>query len=331
MRTIFFPLAVFFLLCSRGYAEQKMGAVEIYGELEASLAFEYRAQEKSSVFDVPIHGNPGIVYETANVKSVVSLDFDSDLKLGETYIRGGSSYSYFQAGYYTENWGQGYSVSVVDQLNERDTAYPMNLFYQKYKSPNPLFTVLFGDKGPITQIALSNKADSIDSIDDTVLGMRALTVGSGFTVGLGMIRCIGYPPPLFFLTAEKESENNRAWMELGWRYRKSSPDRVNFVIGSRQDFSSASLIAEFIVESSHPLLYLEERSTLSDQIDFELRGFVYLPTLSNALNGFFIIAFDKNAELEIGGFLFFGKEGSYFSRYESGNNNSLYLKLHFEY
>jgi len=302
----------------------------ISADFLSSFQLQYSALEELYRFNIPLYGTAAVTYEQDSLQSVFSVEFYDTLAPGNIYIKGGSDFSYMKIGYYRENWGPGRSVSVINKLNPRNTRYPSNMFYRNIRSPSPLFTLSLGDGEFVSQAAVSLREDDIESVDDALIGLQLFTQKSDATVGIGMIRYAGYPPPLFFLKAGIEEDRNNAWFEAGWHYNKERPDKVDLVIGAMQEFDRASVTGEFILQSANPLFFLQENFILEEPLSFTIGGFIYLPTFSSALNAYFTVAFAESASLDLGTFLFFGKEGSFFSR-SSGddNNNSVYLRLHF--
>jgi hypothetical protein len=117
------------------------------------------------------------------------------------------------------------------------------------------------------------------------------------------------------------------WAELSFIYLRESPDRWNAILGMRRFLKSASVMAEFSIIHSSPILFLEEKVLMREAIEFTLGIYTYLETLSSAINPSFSLAIDEKTSGEIGGYIFFGKEGSFFSRFEGENYNSIYIKL----
>ncbi len=302
----------------------------ITADLLSSIELQYHAPENLYTFDIPLYGTAAVSYEDDSLQGVFSFEFYDTLAPGDTYVRGGTDYSFMKIGYYRENWGTGRSVSVINELNARDTRYPSNIFYRKIRSPNPLFSLSLGDGEFVSQAAVSLREDDIESVDDALLGLQLYTQKSDTTVGIGMIRYVGYPPPLFFLKAKIDEGNSSAWFEGGWHYNKDSPDRVDIVVGATQEFDRASVTGEFVLESANPLLFIGEQFILSEPVSFSFGSFFYLPTFSSALNAYFTVAFADNAAVDLGAFLFFGRAGSFFSRYGGDDSdNSVYLRIHF--
>jgi len=302
----------------------------ITADLISSLELNYLAPENLYRFNLPLYGTAAVSFEEDSLQSVFSVEFYDKLAPGDTYIQGGTDYSYMKIGYYRENWGTGRSASVINKLNPRDTRYPANIFYNNYRSPNPFFTLSLGDGDFVSQVAVSLREDNIESVDDALLGLQFFTRKSDAEVGIGMIRYAGYPPPLFFFKAGIVEDRNSAWLEAGWHYNKDRPDRVDLVIGAMQKFERASVAGEFIFQSANPLFFLQENFILTEALSFTIGGFIYLPTFSSALNAYFTVAFADSAALDLGTFLFFGKEGSFFSRYDGDDNyNSVYIRIHF--
>lgn len=324
-------LSVILLLLSwPAPAEQRKRAPELHGALETALELERRVSEQVWAFDFPLYGELNLQYKSDRVQSRISFDYFNGAAVGDTYIMGLEGNSSLKLGYFREKWGEGYSASIVDILNEKDSRYPDNIFYHRVKSPNPLVLLSLESRSMREEIALSQQ-EEIESIHDTLLGFRGRYLRPGLELDVGMIRAIGYPPPLFFLTARRETELYQVWSEIGFRYYRDSSDRWDAVFGVRRALKTAMVLAEFSLLHSRPQLFLEERLSLTEEISFSLSVYTYLETMSSALNGSFSVALDEKTSTELGAFLFFGKEGSYFSRYEGDNHNAVYLKLRYEF
>jgi hypothetical protein len=242
---------------------------------------------------------------------------------------GGDRDSYLQAGYFAVDWGTARSVSVVRRLNLRDPDYPPDLFHAAALQPSPMFVVSFGGS-QVTQVALSRPHEG-GTAEDVLVGVRVMGGGGDMKVSAGMVRPAGYPPPLFFLTAESGGVRGGGWLELGWWHHPATDDRLNLVLGGRRELSSASLTAELVLLNAAPLLYLAEETDLGGRGAFFLDGFVHLAELSTALDAGFRVKVDSATRFDLGTVLFFGKRDSYFSRWKEGNSNQFYLRLSWEY
>lgn len=122
-------------------------------------------------------------------------------------------------------------------------------------------------------------------------------------------------------------------MEVGWWIYKDGPDRVKGVIGGRQNFSSAFIIAEIIVQDSDLILFLEEEMRVGSRVSLDIKSYVYLNSFSAAIDSYVSTAVDAHVRMDLGGMYFFGQEGSYFSRYdpEQDNDNKIYFRLFFSF
>jgi hypothetical protein len=334
MKLRLFALLVFFLsLFPVAEGAERREPMRLFGDLEVRVEFEYRAPEDDYLFDFPLYGDLGLLYQGDVVESALSVELIEEVVIGESYIMGGSGVSYLKLGFFREDWGKAYSASIIDILNKRDDRYPGNFFYRNEMRPNPLFLLSYGKGDMAGQIALSHKEENIESINDALLGVQSFVVRTGVDISIGTIREIGNPPPLFFLGAKGEGSNYGVWMELGWWYYRDGPDRVDTIIGARQDFSRSSVLAEFILEKARPFLFLEEEIQVNPRIKFDLQGYTYLKSFSTALKGYFETSVDINTTLELGTYLFFGGRGTFFSRYiETGDNdNTVYIKLYYSF
>jgi len=303
---------------------------KIVGDIESSIDLRYRVSEDSYEIEYPLYANVGLLYETETLESLISVDYVGEPALGETYLLGGSEYSHIKIGYYDELWGTGYGLSPLDEKNPRDERYPQNVFFRTRYAHVPHFRMTFGSEVRYTQFTLSHvdREEEVSTVDDTELRVRAAWQSEGSTAGLGFIRRLGVPPPLFFITVKSEKESSGAWTELGWEYRKDSADLWSFVLGTRRRFRSAEVYIEYVLDRSKPsLIFFEELVQAHPIAKFNLRTFVHIPDFSSAFNGSLRLTVNPYLEFSPGFYAFFGKEGKYFSPLQSDNNNVLYLKL----
>jgi hypothetical protein len=306
--------------------------LELRGDLEVLFQVQHRADENIWAFEYPLYGNLGVLYPGAGFEAAVSIDLIEGVSLGETYIFGGRDYSYLKLGYNTETWRKGYAWSVIDLLNMRDDRYPDNVFYRSVLRPNPMISVSFGGSGWAQQILASQKGDS-ERVEDALLGARSLLFREGFETGLGVIRRAGYPPTLLFFTLGNTEARTEVWAELGWWVYRDVPDTVNGVLGAKQSFTSAFVVAEFVVDESSLLLFLEELTELNGLVSLGLKSYLYLNRFSAALKPYVSTTVEELIVVELGTMLFFGEKGTYFSRYREyeDNHNQLYLRLFFSF
>jgi hypothetical protein len=326
-------LVVFLSLFAVAEGAERREPIRLFGDLEVGVEIEYRAPEDNYVFDFPLYGDMGLLYQGAVVESALSLELIEEVSIGESYIMGGSGFSYLKLGFLREDWGKGYSASVIDILNMRDDRYPENFFYRNEMRPNPLFLLSIGKGDMAGQIALSHKEENIESVNDALLGIQSFVMRTGVDISVGTIREIGNPPPLFFLGARGEGSSYGVWMEFGWWYYGDGPDRVDTIIGARQDLARSQVTAEFILEKARPFLFFEEKIQSDSRILFNLRGYTYLKSFSTAINGYIETSVDEKTILQLGTYLFFGGRGTYFSRFiEPGDNdNTVYIKLYYAF
>ena len=120
---------------------------------------------------------------------------------------------------------------------------------------------------------------------------------------------------------------------MGWWIYSSAPDTVNGVLGAKQSFSSAFVKGEFIVDESKLILFLEELTELNPPVSFGFQSYLYFNFFSAALKSFVSTDLGEIIVVEVGTLLFFGEEGTYFSRYTEveDNDNQLYLRLALEF
>jgi hypothetical protein len=303
------------------------------GDLEVLFQAQHRADEKAWAFAYPLYGRFGVLYPGEGFEAAVSVDLIEEVSLGETYIRGGEDYSYLKLGYFTETWRTGSSWSVIDVLNRRDGRYPNNVFYKNVLRPNPMILVSFGGGGWAQQIVVSQKEES-ERVNDALLGARSLLFrDGGVEFGLGVAGRAGHPPPLLFLTLKNEAARTETWAEVAWWMYGGAPDTVNGVLGAKQGFASAIVRGEFIVDESTLILFLEELTELNPLVSFGFQSYLYFNNFSAALKPFVSTDLGELVVVEAGTLLFFGEEGTYFSRYSEleDNDNQFYLRLALEF
>jgi len=317
----------------RAQDEKEKDQPHLRGDLEVLFQAQHRADERAWFFEYPLYGHFGVLYPGEGFEAAISVDLIEEVSLGETYIRGGEDYSYLKLGYFTETWRTGSSWSVIDILNERDERYPNNVFYRNVLRPNPMILVSFGGGGWAQQIIASRKEES-ERVDDALLGVRSLLFsGGGLESGLGAAGRVGHPPPLVFLTLKNEAARTETWAEVGWWIYGDAPDTVNGVLGAKQSFASAFVIGELIVDESKLILFLEELTELNPLVSFGFQSYIYFNFFSAALKSFVSTNLGELTVVEAGTMLFFGEEGTYFSRYTEleDNDNQLYLRLALEF
>ena len=105
-----FSLVFFIPFFSPAFCFQLRDNLEISSELETSAGVYYTKPEEQIVVDFPLYFQAGLFYETEQIEGALSISFPQELDIGETYLKGGSEYSYLKIGYFLEEWGKGYSV-----------------------------------------------------------------------------------------------------------------------------------------------------------------------------------------------------------------------------
>jgi hypothetical protein len=138
---------------------------------------------------------------------------------------------------------------------------------------------------------------------------------------------------MIFITGKTEARQTSSWVEMAWWVLDDASDRVNALIGGRQQFASTHMIGELILEDNNFILYLEQESRVSSRTALDIRSYMYLNTFSASFHLFVSTDVDRYVKMDLGTMLFFGSEGSYFSRYdpEQDNDNKIYLKLLFSF
>jgi hypothetical protein len=303
----------------------------IFSSLETNVEIKYIREERLYKFEFPFYGNIEVLHKTPNLESVFSIEYIGELGLGETYILGGTDFSHMKIGYYVENWGTGYSLSPLGSINPLDNRYPQNIFYRTNYKPVPRFTMTIGDQSFHQQISIINREENIETVDDSDLGLRGIWTGPDSSASIGFVRKFGYPPPLFYLTAETIGDREHVWLELGWEYHKTSRDVWTFILGFMREFSSTELRLEYIVERGENFLFLEEAVIQNELAKFNLKIFFNVPDFSSAYNGFISLVVAEYLTFEPGFFLFLGKDEKYFTPNKTDNNNTIYFKLKYEF
>lgn len=326
-----FYLLLFLIVFEMASAVPFGDGLELSGELESSVGLSCRKAEKKYITEFPLYGQVRLFYGTEKMESVLSLYYRRELDAGETYLKGGSEYSYMKIGYFIEDWGKGYSVSPLEILNNRDDRYPSNIFYRRYYKPNPIMLITVGNDQLQQQVVLSNRNGSATSVNNTDLGLRGVWNREDYTFSIGLVRMLGYPPPLIFLTIEQEGTYDRAWLEFGWKYYKKTRDLWDFNLGFSREFSASEISAEYIINGFNTYLLLEEIFSINQMVKFDFKTFLHIPDFSSAFNTFFTVNIDNQFDFEPGIFLFIGKRGKYFSPHRGENYSSVYFKLKYSF
>jgi hypothetical protein len=316
-------------------AQQGRAMPEIHGRLETSVGLRYTTPSDLYSFSFPLYGRVQLVQDTGMLHAAVSLDYIDEPGLGETYIRGGSDYSYLKIGNYTEDWGAGYALSPVSILNNVDSRYPQNIFYQHYYRPNPMFTMTVGNQELHEQFVISARDEGITTIYDTYLGFRMAGRWAGYDMSIGFVRRAGMPPPLFFVTAKKEDSGSSLWTEVGWEYLGGVADLGGLLFGIEQKFSDAELIFEYSIWGAQSYFFVENLFLINENVHAGVKGFLHFSDLrdawSSALNLFLRMAVVRGLELEPGMYLFFGKPHTPLSPHRSANSNEIYLRFTYQF
>ncbi|MFW6138732.1 MAG: hypothetical protein ACOC7U_06140 [Spirochaetota bacterium] len=321
--------------------------IRLSGSLETNIGLQYQAHQRDYFFYFPLHSTIGMSLQTQVLKSYVSVRYDSEisdqvqteqgtsensgLAPGEMYIRGGSEYSYMKAGLYTEDWGAGHSLRPVSRLNIPHSGYPSNIFYARCRRAAPMYTITMGTADIYQQVVFSGKHQVLQSINNTTAGLRTVWSQWGMDFTAGMIRKIGCPPPLFFITSMALREGAGAWVEAGWEYNKGSRDRWSLVIGGRRQLDYGQVYVEYIYSGFHSFLYMEEILEVDPSVEFSLKSFLHIGSWSFAGNGFFSISVAPGFQFEPGFFLFLGGPGDYFSGLREDHHNEVYVRFKLDF
>jgi len=324
-RLIIFVLLYFFTFLLAFSKSDKDNSFSFVVVTEFNLS--YKGENCLYNFGMPAYTKAGFLYTGKDAECFVSLKYTDGLNLGETYIMGGSGYSYMKIGYFVEEWGEGYAIRPTGILSKREDFFPDNVFYSRIYKPNPIFNITMGNDKIYEQVVISNLDEEINSINDSLIGLRTVWVQSEYYFSLGLIRKIGYPPPCYFLTMEKSDNKQKTWIELNWEYHSAGKDIWSFVVGVNKSLASSKISFEYIIDKSNSFLFSEETLNLTPVINATIRGFLHIASFSFAFNTFFNTKLNKYVLFEPGVFLFLGKKDEYFSNLKEGNNNSIYLKL----
>jgi hypothetical protein len=308
---------------------------KMYGALRTEAGIRYRTDEDRYLFDFPVYGNLGVGYAAGILESTISVDYAGEPGLGETYIRGGTRYSYLKIGNYSDRWGNGHSISPVSVLNGRDERYPENVFHLQRYRPNPMFTMGVGRELIHGEFVVSGRDGVSSSLYDARLGARIRGMWEGYDMSLGFVRRAGMPPSLFFLTARTEEPDYSIWSEIGWVSNAFSDDLGSLVVGYRREVAVTSVTAEYAIWGANSLILLENLFRLNQGLDAGAKLFLHFADFrdawSAAMNLYFRLGVEKDAFLEPGIILFFGKPGTYLAPYEKDNDNGIYLRFLFSF
>jgi hypothetical protein len=156
------------------FSQQKMDVPRLHARAETYLQFFYNAPTDAYNVDIPLYTTVSLSYESSRVASLFSIDYATELTLGETYVRGGTEYSSMQIGYSVVDWGVGYSLSPLGEVNPFDSRYPDNIFYRTHYAPYPGFITTFGNSGFYNQLFIGKIDESRQSLDSTDFGIRGV-------------------------------------------------------------------------------------------------------------------------------------------------------------
>ncbi len=332
----FVNVLLFLALVPSGLA---LGAVretpKVYGSIQTEAGIRYRTDEDRYFFDFPVYGSLGVGYSSGILESEISVDYVGEPGLGETYIRGGTRYSYLKIGNYSERWGNGCSISPVSVLNGRDERYPDNVFHKNRYRPNPMFTMSVGRELIHGEFVVSGRDGVPASIYDALIGTRIRGTWEGYDMSLGFVRRAGMPPSLFFLTAGTQEPDYSVWSEIGWESNAFGNDLGSLVVGYRREVAVTSVAAEYALWGANSLILLENTLRLNQGLDAGAKLFLHFADFrdawSAAMNLYFRLGVEKEAFLEPGIILFFGKPGTYLAPYENDNDNGIYLRFTFSF
>ena len=306
-------------------------APELFGSLRTEAGIHYKTVRDGYFFDFPLYGDIGLKFETGIVESVLTVDYVREPGLGETYIKGGTDYSFLKAGNYRERWGNGYSISPVSVLNNRDGRYPDNVFCKNLYRPNPMFTMRVGNSAIYGDFVVSGPDGVPASIYDARIGTRLRGNWEGYDMSLGFVRRAGMPPSVFFLTAQTQEADYSVWSEAGWVQNSFGDDLGSLVVGYKREVYSTTIIAEYALWGANSLMLLENRLYIDRNVDAGAKLFLHFADFrdawSAALNLSVGLEMEKDARVEPGIILFFGKPGTYLSPFEEDNDNGLYLRF----
>jgi hypothetical protein len=310
--------------------------LQLGGYVEASTDLVYRAADDTYLFDFPFRSAIRFSFGSEKMQAVISLEYFEGPGLGETYLLGGTERSNIKIGYYVEEWGAAYSVGLPSVLNNRDERNPYNVFYSRAYRPNPIGTMTVGGENFYLQLALSNRAAVIDSLDDTDFGVRGVAEVSTVSLFCGSIKKAGSLPLLVFAGIEQEIDEGRYWTELDWERGDGVPDIWNYTLGMSRELSTAKVTAEYLLLDTDDVLFLEENLSVASSVRFDLKSYFHLPDFSTALSGFFVVEVADGLTFEPGFYGFIGKRGRYFSPLaeggpQGGNDNRASLRLRFEF
>jgi len=325
-RRVIIFLLVYFFTNSLAFSRINKD-IDIICELNTEFGLQYKSNEKSYNLQMPLWGKMGLMYKGKGVESLISLRYTDEPVIGETYIIGGDGYSYIKVGNFVEEWGVGYSIRPAAILNVKDNFFPDSIFYRRFYKPNPIFKMTMGNEKLYSDLIVSNIKETISSVNDSLFGLRTVWKQSEYDFSMGFMRDIGYPPPLYFLTMQRNSLNYRVWLELDWEYHLEDKDVWSAVLGVNKSINSSKTFLEYVIDRSNSFLWLLEIITVNPVIESSIKCFLHVPSFSFALNIFFNYKIDRYILFEPGAYLFLGKSGDYFSNAREGNDNAIYIRL----
>jgi len=303
----------------------------IKGHIESSPGVFYRAGDETWYFDLPVYTDITFLYTGARGEASFSINYIQELSAGEIYVEGRDENMSIKMGHFIEDWGKGVSISTISVFNPVDDRYPENIFFQRVQKPTPMlaFTVSRGEL--FQQVVFCNTGASKELLNDTLFGLRGSVLSENKSITFGFVRKLGLPPPLFFLTAQAFASGQKAWLELGWEYRKEFRDIWTFVIGAEKKLFASTIRAEWIVDAQNAFLFLEEIVDFRSSMNLNFKAFLHTTDFSSAYHGILIYQIDRGITLGPYFYLFLGKENKYFSPLRGENNSRVGLKFNVEF
>ena len=305
--------------------------LSVGGYLNSSFDFNYVQIGKDWKMDYPIHGSIYLNYKKSIMEARCGLLYNGSIRIGDLYIKGGNNKSYMKLGNFLEDWDISKSADVLMSFSKRDESYSNNIFYIKQLLSTPTFKIAFFNNNLSQELVLSQGEDAT-SINNHIVGFKSTVDNGNNSISLGVIRRIGVPPPDIFLQLKGSSEAINEWLEISWIYNKNETDEWSALFGVEKHLDNSSGRLELLLSKNQDLFYINNSMLIKDNVLFNLSFYLSLNDWSSAWNTAFRFLVNQNFDMELGGTLFLGKNGKYFSPREEmkDNNDSLYLRLGFK-
>ena len=314
----------------------KSNNLTVGGYLNSAIGVYYDSLSNNLSSDYPIYGSIYLNYKKSIMEVHGELNYrkwnyNESIGIGDLYIKGGDASSCMMIGNFLENWGIGKSVNSLMAFSRHDDSYPENIFYDKKFLTSPALKMAFS-KDSLTQELILSSGDFTGDVNQNLFGFKSTVINDNSSISAGVIRRIGFPPPNYFIQLKTSEEGIDEWVEVGWVYSKESKDEWSALLGVEKTLGSSEVAIELIFEKAHSLFFTTSNLYMKNNVLFNLSFYLSFNDWSSAWNGGFKFLINRYFTMEIGGFLFLGKTGKYFSPKAGSmdNNDNLYLKLCFK-